>query len=166
MEICAEFYQHEWNYRFSSLKRSHTIPSSKQKLCFLAFQGHSPGGALRAIQPHISIATIILAFYRVRKNKMGFYNHITVLNTSPQNESTKNKRGVFFASFPSQFRVCPHLWVAFVFSLSSICCMWSNIGHFYGFIWIPSLPVVIGKGYLQLINKNMPIDFIDIAFTV
>lgn len=63
-------------------------PQFRVKLCFLAFLGHSPGGALRAIQSHISIAAIILAFYRVWKNEMGFCNHITVLNTSPQNEST------------------------------------------------------------------------------
>lgn len=127
---------------FSSLlgKRPQNPQFRAKKCVFLAFLGHSPGGALRAIQSHISIAAVILAFYRVWKNEMGFCNHITVLNTSPQNESTtkQGKRVFFFFFFASlSHSRCPHLWVVTsCFSSSWICNLCSSIVQ----VWIFSPP--------------------------
>lgn len=100
-KICVEFHGHEWNCRFSlplSKKRPHNpqfgAKKKKKKRVFLGFFWDIHlACALRAIQSHISIAAVILAFYRVWKNEMGFWNHITVLNTSPQNESTTKAGG-------------------------------------------------------------------------
>lgn len=117
-----------WNCRFSLPlpERGHKIPEFRVKLCFLAFLGHSPGAALRAIQSHISIAAIILAFYRVWRNEMGFCNHITVLNTSPQNEST-TKQGKEFLSASCSRSECPHLrgatYCGFFFFFDLWCAM-------------------------------------------
>ena len=146
-------------FLFPSRKRGHTIPSSEQKIkrVFLGFFWDIHlACALRAIQSHISIATVILAFYRVWKKEMGFWNHITVLNTSPQNESTTKQCFLLISLtvdvllYESRLLVFPHFEPL-------VCLAHVRIPPpLHSFVLF-----LIGMVCLQPINENMPIKFIE-----
>ena len=95
---------------------------------------------------------------------MGFWNHITVLNTSPQNESTTKQEGgkeffFFFLLISLTVDVLVYKPSLLVFPhLEFLVCL----AH----VWIPP-PLhafalfLIGIVCLQPINENMPIEFIE-----
>lgn len=99
---------------------------------------------------------------------MEFCNHITVLNTSPQNESiAKQGKRFSFASFLTVDVLIYDLQLLVFFlifkSVVSVAVLYSPCMDFFP----PRLFLfVIGILCLQLINENMPIELSDNTFTV